>query len=188
MLLSSRVQPEEVEQGGVVFLFGFLRVESPPSAASFQDVARSVRYGVEVEVWHTMNPERHARYAVGDDLVLLRVADPCHGRELDVFLCHYPVDHVTDEACCGLVEMGRNPPQKRFELAEQFCSDCGIIHAVISLVCVSTSHYSEDHPGEVTFFFVPPVRELRSARGCPASPQKIGEPPMPCFVHKIGGI
>ena len=95
------------------------------------------------------------------------------GRELDVFLRHDPVDHVTDETCHRLVEMGRNPPQKRFELVEQFCSDCGIIHAVISLVCVSTSHYSEDHSGEVTFF-VPPVRELCSARGCPASPKKIG--------------
>ena len=58
--------------------FLFLRVESSPSAASFQDVARTIHYGVEVEVGHSMYSERHARYAVGDDLVLLRVADPCH--------------------------------------------------------------------------------------------------------------
>mgnify|MGYP007115424256 CR=1 FL=1 len=61
---------------------------------------------------------------------------------------------ITEQAQAALVEMGRNPPQKRFELVEQFCSDCGIIHAITSFVCVSTSHYSEDHPGEVTFFRV----------------------------------
>ncbi|MBP3405927.1 MAG: hypothetical protein J6N18_07475, partial [Kiritimatiellae bacterium] len=65
---------------------------------------------------------------------------------------------------------------------------CGIIHAVISLVCVSTSHYSEDHSGEVTFFFVPPVRELCSARGCPASPEKIGEPPVRFVADHLEGF
>ena len=84
---SSSVQPEEVEQGGTVFLSLFLRVESSPSAASFQDVARSIHYGVEVEVGHSMYSERHARYAVGDDLVLLRVADLCHA-EVGHRKCH----------------------------------------------------------------------------------------------------
>jgi hypothetical protein len=54
-------------------------------------------------------------------------------RERAMPLNHYPVDHVTDEACCGLVETGRNLPQKRFKLVERFCCDCGIIHGVISL-------------------------------------------------------
>ena len=31
---------------------------------------------------------------------------PYDGRELDVFLHHDSVDHVTDETDCGLVEMG----------------------------------------------------------------------------------
>ena len=84
---SSRVQPEEVEQGGTVFLSLFLRVESSPSADSFQDVARSIHYGVEEEVGHSMYSERHARYAVGDDLALLRVADPCHA-EVGHRKCH----------------------------------------------------------------------------------------------------
>ena len=60
------------------FFFCFLGVETTPSAASFEDVACPVRYGIEVKVWHTMNPERHTRDALGDDLVLLRVSDPCH--------------------------------------------------------------------------------------------------------------
>ena len=58
--------------------FCFLGGETTPSAASFEDVACPVRYGIEVKVWHTMNPERHTRDALGDDLVLLRVSDPCH--------------------------------------------------------------------------------------------------------------
>ncbi|MDO5314439.1 MAG: hypothetical protein Q4G55_13670, partial [bacterium] len=29
-----------------------------------------------------------------------------------------------------LVEMGRNPPQKRFKLPEQFRGNCGIMHGV----------------------------------------------------------
>ena len=33
---------------------------------------------IEVKVWHAKNPERHVRDALGDDLVLLRVSDPCH--------------------------------------------------------------------------------------------------------------
>ena len=40
---------------------------------------------------------------------------PYDERELDVFLHHDSVDHVTDETDCGLVEMGRNPPPKKIQ-------------------------------------------------------------------------
>ena len=105
-MLSSRVQPEEVKQCGIVIFFCFLGVETTPSAASFEDVACPVRYGIEVKVWHTMNPERHTRDALGDDLVLLRVSDPCHtevdrrqqhgchGFDLVVFEQPYIFEHV----------------------------------------------------------------------------------------------
>ena len=33
---------------------------------------------------------------------------------------------------------------------------------------------------------MPPVRELCSARGCPASPKKIGEPPVPVRIVWLG--
>ena len=56
-----------------------------------------------------------------------------HGRELHVLPDHDPVDHVADETGDRLVEMGRNPPQKRFKLREQFRRDCGIIHGVAFL-------------------------------------------------------
>lgn len=58
---SSRVQPEEVEQGGTVFLSLFLRVESSPSADSFQDVARSIHYCSEL---HDGSPAKN-RIAFG---------------------------------------------------------------------------------------------------------------------------
>ena len=60
------------------------------------------------------------------------------------------VHHVAYETGRGLVETGRTPPQKIFELAYQLRRDCGVIHGVVFLVCVSTSHYSEDHSGEAT--------------------------------------
>ena len=59
-------------------MFGLDRVESAPSAASFQDVACAVRDGVEVELRHVVYPERHAGDASGDDVVLLRVSYPRH--------------------------------------------------------------------------------------------------------------
>ena len=53
-----------------------------------------------------------------------------YGRELHVLLDHDSVDHVAYEAGDRLVEMGRNSPQKRFKLSEQFRRNCGIIHGV----------------------------------------------------------
>ena len=58
------------------------------------------------------------------------------GRELHVLLDHDTVDHVAYETGDRLVEMGRNPPQKRFKLPEQFRRNCGIIHGVAFLVGV----------------------------------------------------
>ena len=59
---------------------------------------------------------------------LLQRAD--YGRELHVLLDHDSVDHVAYETGDRLVEMGRNPPQKRFKLPEQFRRNCGTIHGV----------------------------------------------------------
>ena len=83
----SRVHAEEVEEWHLVSPLGLLGVEPAPSAASFQDVACPVGDGVEVELRHVVDPERHAGDAPGDDVVLLRVPDPRHaevdGREDD---------------------------------------------------------------------------------------------------------
>ena len=42
--------------------------------------------------------------------------------------------------------------KKFLELSYQLRCDCGITQGVASLVCVGTSHYSEDHSEEATFF------------------------------------
>ena len=51
---------EEGEERRVVSHLGLSGVESAPPAASFQDVACAVGDGVEVELRHVVDPERHA--------------------------------------------------------------------------------------------------------------------------------
>ena len=75
---SSRGYAEEREERRNVAPRDFFRVESAPSASSFQDIACAVCDGVGMELRHVVNPERHSCDASRDDDVLLRVPDPRH--------------------------------------------------------------------------------------------------------------
>ena len=54
-----------------------------------------------------------------------------------------------------LVPLNEKWGKSGFELIYQLRRDCGIIHGVASLVCVRTSHYSEDHSGGRHLFASP---------------------------------
>ena len=60
---------------------GFRWGAATPSVASFEAFACTVGNGIEVEIGYAVYSERHVRYALGDDRMLLKVPDPCHAEE-----------------------------------------------------------------------------------------------------------